>query len=72
MNIILKEWQSYEEKINNLNLLKEDLENKKIELKSAEKRRFKFSWKTAHLVIPQIEENIKKLKIIINILEIKK
>ena len=38
LDIILKEWKSYEEKINNLNLLKEDLENKKIELKSAERK----------------------------------
>ena len=29
LDIILKEWKSYEEKIYNLNLLKEDLENKK-------------------------------------------
>ena len=35
---ILKEWKSYEEKISNLNLLKEALENKKIELKSAERK----------------------------------
>ena len=34
---ILKEWKSYEEKINNLNMLKESLENKKIDLKSAER-----------------------------------
>ena len=30
LDIILKEWKSYEEKINNLNSLKEDLEKKKL------------------------------------------
>ena len=66
LDIILKEWKSYEEKIYNLNLLKEDLENKKIELKSAERKgNLNLAGKLAHLVIPEIEENIKKLKIII-------
>ena len=61
LDIILKEWKSYEEKINNLNLLKEDLESKKIELKSAERKgNLNLAGKLAHLVIPEIEENIKK------------
>ena len=63
LDIILKEWKSYEEKIHNLNLLKEDLENKKIELKSAERKgNLNLAGKLAHLVIPEIEENIKKIE----------
>ena len=63
LDIILKEWKSYEEKIYNLNLLKEDLENKKIELKSAERKgNLNLAGKLVHLVIPEIEENIKKIE----------
>ena len=63
LDIILKEWKSYEEKIYNLNLLKEDLENKKIELKSAERQgNLNLAGKLVHLVIPEIEENIKKIE----------
>jgi ATP-dependent Clp protease ATP-binding subunit ClpB len=63
LDIILKEWKSYEEKIYNLNLLKEDLENKKIEMKSAERKgNLNLAGKLVHLVIPEIEENIKKIE----------
>ena len=58
---ILKEWKSYEEKISNLNLLKENLEKKKIELKSAERKGdLNLAGKLTHLTIPEIEQNIKE------------
>ncbi len=58
---ILKEWKSYEEKISNLNSLKETLENKKIELKSAERKGdLNLAGKLTHLTIPEIEQNIKE------------
>ena len=58
---ILKEWKSYEEKISNLNLLKETLEKKKIELKSAERKGdLNLAGKLTHLTIPEIEQNIKE------------
>ncbi|MDC3024189.1 AAA family ATPase [Alphaproteobacteria bacterium] len=63
LNKILKEWKSYEEKINNLNTLKENLENKKIDLKTAERKGdLNLAGKLAHLIIPEIEKDIKTIE----------
>ena len=74
LDIILKEWGFYEEKINSLNSLKEDLENKKAELKNAGRiGDLNLAGKLTHLIIPDIEEKIKKIETTNkNILETKK
>ena len=59
----LKEWKSYDEKINNLNSLKEDLEKRKTDLKSAQRNGdFNLAGKLTHLIIPKIDQDIKKIE----------
>ena len=74
LDIILNEWCFYEEKINSLNSLKEELENKKVELKNAGRiGDLNLAGKLTHLIIPNIEEKIKKIETTNkNILETKK
>ncbi len=61
LDLILKEWKSYEEKMKNLNSLKETLEKKKMELKLAERKGdLNLAGELTHLLIPDIEQNIKK------------
>ncbi|MEC8100374.1 MAG: AAA family ATPase, partial [Pseudomonadota bacterium] len=63
LNEVLKEWTFYEEKIKSLNSLKEELENKKAELKLAERNgKLNLAGKLTHLVIPEIEEKIVKIE----------
>ena len=61
LDLILKEWKAYEEKMENLNSLKEILEKKKMELKLAERKGdLNLAGELTHLLIPDIEQNIKK------------
>ncbi len=61
LDLILEEWKAYEEKMENLNSLKEILEKKKMELKLAERKGdLNLAGELTHLLIPDIEQNIKK------------
>ena len=61
---IIKEWSFYEEKSNKLNSLKEILEDKKIELKTAgRKGDLNLAGKLTHSIIPEIEQKIKNIEI---------
>ena len=61
LDLLLEEWKAYEEKMENLNSLKEILEKKKMELKLAERKGdLNLAGELTHLLIPDIEQNIKK------------
>ena len=61
---ILHKWNIQEKKVSALNTLKEELDNKKVELVNAERKGdLTQAGKLTHLIIPQIEENIKKTQI---------
>ena len=61
---ILDKWHIQEEKVSALNTLKEELDSKKVELVNAERKGdLTQAGKLTHLIIPQIEENIKKIQI---------
>ncbi|MBF97121.1 MAG: Chaperone protein ClpB [Alphaproteobacteria bacterium MarineAlpha9_Bin4] len=60
---ILSEWEFYEKKINELNSLKEDLEIKKIDLKTASRKGdLNLAGKLTHLLIPEIEQKINRIE----------
>ena len=61
---IIERWRTQEEKFNTLNSLKEELDTKKIDLINAERKGdLTLAGKLTHLIIPQIEENIKNIQI---------
>jgi len=61
---IIERWRTQEEKFNTLNALKEELDTKKIDLINAERKGdLTLAGKLTHLIIPQIEENIKNIQI---------
>ena len=63
LNNILVEWNSYEDKIKSLNVLKEQLDDRKMELKSAERQgNLNIAGKLTHLIIPEIQQKINKLE----------
>ncbi len=63
LNNIISEWVDYEKKINALYTLKESLESKRLDLKTAERKGdLNLAGKLTHFTIPQMKIDIKKIE----------